>query len=69
MSKLTYFIVYHPVKEIVDDLHLLNNAEEVDVEALNDTAFTSGDSVMTVCDHFLTIYGYDTWMKKFGRKY
>jgi hypothetical protein len=68
MASLEYFIIHHPIKEISKDLSLTNEATEATVDELKeDPTFDEGDSVMTVCDNFVTIYGYPTWKKKFGR--
>jgi hypothetical protein len=68
MASLEYFIIHSPIKEIAKDLSLTNDAHETDTDDLKENpTYDAGDSVMTVCDNFVTIYGHPTWKKKFGR--
>lgn len=59
------------MKDIADDWSLMGEAEEAEVDDLKqgqtDGLAPNECSVMTVCDNFITIYGYSTWKKKFGR--
>lgn len=70
MSILNYYIIPENIKELSKDIALpaLEEAQDITLEELkNSSNFGGGDSVMTVCENFITIYGYPTWFKKFGR--
>lgn len=67
MANLTYHVIPHRMKDIAADPMLINAAEETDTEDLNTNgSYDEDSSVMTLCDNFITIYGYKTWKKKFG---
>jgi hypothetical protein len=67
VANLKYFVINAPIKEVSEDLpSLVLEAIEVDFQDLKDIEYGEGDSVMTTCDNFVTIYGYPLWFKKFG---
>jgi hypothetical protein len=68
MSKITYFLIEGSVKDICDDLSLIEStATEASIDELKNQDHGSGISVMSLCDNFITIYGHPTWKKKFGK--
>ena len=69
MANLTYYIIPYKMKEIAEDPMLINEAEETDKNELeNNGSDGANDSVMTVCNNFITIYSFPTWYKKFGSR-
>lgn len=64
--------MHSPIKAIADSLQNTGDIGtqevfETDLDSLKDTAYTSEDSVVTLCDNFVTIYSFPTWKKKFAK--
>ena len=68
MANLKYFVMVNaPMKEVAENpSSAILEAEETTIDDLKETGYLDTDTVMTVCDNFITIYGYKTWFKKFG---
>ncbi len=66
MANLDYVLIPRKMKDIAKDQSLINEGVDTDLQDLNSAKYGDEDSVMTVCDNFITIYGFKTWYKKFG---